>query len=50
MTTATLQSRLAAVRQAVAGTSLRIEPISTGLEDVFIYLMSHSKDNFGAPS
>jgi ABC-2 type transport system ATP-binding protein len=40
----------AAVRQAVAGTSLRIEPIGTGLEDVFIYLMSHSKDNFGAPS
>ncbi|MFC6311788.1 ABC transporter ATP-binding protein [Paraburkholderia dipogonis] len=39
-----------AVRQAVAGTSLRIEPIGTGLEDVFIYLMSHSKDNFGAPS
>jgi ABC-2 type transport system ATP-binding protein len=40
----------AAVRQAVAGTALRIEPIGTGLEDVFIYLMSHSKDNFGAPS
>jgi ABC-2 type transport system ATP-binding protein len=40
----------AAVRQAVAGTSLRIEPVSTGLEDVFIYLMSHSKDNFGAAS
>ncbi len=40
----------AAVRQATAGTSLRIEPISTGLEDVFIYLMSRSKDNFGAAS
>jgi ABC-2 type transport system ATP-binding protein len=40
----------AAVRQATAGTSLRIEPVSTGLEDVFIYLMSRSKDNFGAAS
>jgi ABC-2 type transport system ATP-binding protein len=39
-----------AIRQAAAGTTLRIEPISTGLEEVFIYLMSHSKDNFGAPS
>ncbi|MDR7005098.1 ABC transporter ATP-binding protein [Paraburkholderia strydomiana] len=37
-----------AVRQATAGTTLRMEPIETGLEDVFIYLMSHSKDNFGA--
>ncbi|HYS66133.1 MAG TPA: ABC transporter ATP-binding protein [Paraburkholderia sp.] len=39
-----------AVRQATENTALRIEPIATGLEDVFIYLMSHSKDNFGAPS
>ncbi|CAG4886752.1 ABC transporter ATP-binding protein [Paraburkholderia saeva] len=39
-----------AIRQACAGTDLRMEPIATGLEDVFIYLMSHSKDNFGAPS
>jgi ABC-2 type transport system ATP-binding protein len=40
-----------AVREAAAAdTSLRIERIGTGLEDVFIYLMSHSKDNFGAPS
>ncbi|RKT13868.1 ABC-2 type transport system ATP-binding protein [Paraburkholderia sp. RAU2J] len=39
-----------AIRQATAGTALRIEPIGTGLEDVFIYLMSHAKDNFGAPS
>jgi len=37
-----------AVSQATAGTTLRMEPIETGLEDVFIYLMSHSKDNFGA--
>jgi ABC-2 type transport system ATP-binding protein len=36
-----------AIRQATAGTTLRMEPIETGLEDVFIYLMSHSKDNFG---
>ncbi|MFM0206119.1 ABC transporter ATP-binding protein [Paraburkholderia sediminicola] len=40
----------AAIRHATAGTALRIEPVSTGLEDVFIYLMSRSKDNFGAPS
>ncbi|CAE6892003.1 ABC transporter ATP-binding protein [Paraburkholderia domus] len=40
----------AAIRRATAGTALRIEPVSTGLEDVFIYLMSRSKDNFGAPS
>jgi ABC-2 type transport system ATP-binding protein len=39
-----------AVRQATEGTALALEPIDTGLEDVFIYLMSHSKDNFGAPS
>lgn len=37
-----------AIRQATAGTALRMEPIETGLEDVFIYLMSRSKDNFGA--
>jgi ABC-2 type transport system ATP-binding protein len=37
-----------AIGQATAGTTLRMEPIETGLEDVFIYLMSHSKDNFGA--
>ncbi|WP_027209877.1 ABC transporter ATP-binding protein [Burkholderia sp. WSM2232] len=39
-----------ALRQATAGTKLRMEPIDTGLEDVFIYLMSHSQDNFGARS
>ncbi|SAK64067.1 ABC transporter [Caballeronia arationis] len=39
-----------AVRKATKGTPLVIEEIDTGLEDVFIYLMSHSKDNFGAPS
>ncbi|VVE03938.1 ABC transporter ATP-binding protein [Pandoraea terrigena] len=27
--------------------SLRVTPIDTSLEDVFIYLMSHAKDNFG---
>ncbi|VVE24599.1 putative ABC transporter ATP-binding protein YbhF [Pandoraea cepalis] len=26
---------------------LRVAPIDTSLEDVFIYLMSHAKDNFG---
>ncbi|CAB3731874.1 ABC transporter ATP-binding protein [Paraburkholderia rhynchosiae] len=39
-----------AIRQTTAGTALRMEPIETGLEDVFIYLMSQSKDNFGARS
>ncbi|WP_027800822.1 ABC transporter ATP-binding protein [Paraburkholderia dilworthii] len=39
-----------AIREVTAGTALRMEPIETGLEDVFIYLMSHSKDNFGAQS
>uniref|UniRef100_E1TK72 ABC transporter related protein n=1 Tax=Burkholderia sp. (strain CCGE1003) TaxID=640512 RepID=E1TK72_BURSG len=39
-----------ALRQATAGTNLRMEPIEPGLEDVFIYLMSHSQDNFGARS
>jgi ABC-2 type transport system ATP-binding protein len=38
------------IKQATENTPLRIERIGTGLEDVFIYLMSHSKDNFGAPS
>jgi ABC-2 type transport system ATP-binding protein len=40
----------AAVKQAIQGTTLRAERIETGLEDVFIYLMSHSTDNYGAPS
>jgi ABC-2 type transport system ATP-binding protein len=34
-----------AVREIAAGH--RIEPVETGLEDVFIYLMSRSEDNFG---
>ncbi|RDK02997.1 ABC transporter ATP-binding protein [Paraburkholderia lacunae] len=37
-----------AVKQAAAGAELRIERIETGLEDVFIYLMNRSTDNFGA--
>jgi ABC-2 type transport system ATP-binding protein len=40
----------AAVKQATAGTALRVECIETGLEDVFIYMMQHSNDNAGAPS
>jgi len=35
------------LRAAVANTSLRLEPIETSLEDVFIYLMSQSTDHFG---
>jgi ABC-2 type transport system ATP-binding protein len=26
--------------------SLRVEPTATGLEDVFVYLMSHTPDNY----
>ena len=26
---------------------LRVSPIDTSLEDVFVYLMRHAKDNFG---
>ncbi|MEA3105386.1 ABC transporter ATP-binding protein [Caballeronia mineralivorans] len=40
----------AAVKQATEGTALRAERIETGLEDVFISLMAHSTDNYGAPS
>ena len=39
----------AALRRATAGTSCRIEPARTGLEDVFIHLMNRSADNFRAP-
>jgi ABC-2 type transport system ATP-binding protein len=35
------------VYAVIAGTNLRAEPIDTGLEDVFIYMMSRSSDNFG---
>jgi ABC-2 type transport system ATP-binding protein len=40
----------AAVKQAAADTALRVEPIETGLEDVFIYMMAHASDNYGAQS
>ncbi len=35
----------ATVRRIVAGTPLRAAPVETGLEDVFIYMMSHAADN-----
>ena len=35
------------IRSAIAGKDLRAEQIDTGLEDVFIYMMSRSADNFG---
>ena len=41
----------AALEKAVSsclGAGCRMEPISTGLEDVFIYMMAHSQDNFGS--
>ncbi|WP_296657412.1 ABC transporter ATP-binding protein [Paraburkholderia sp.] len=40
----------AAIERVSAGKSLRTERIGTGLEDVFIYLMSHVADNYGAAS
>jgi ABC-2 type transport system ATP-binding protein len=39
----------ATLRRVTAGTASRIEPADTGLEDVFIHLMSRSADNYGAP-
>jgi ABC-2 type transport system ATP-binding protein len=38
----------ATLRKATAGTAYRIEPAATGLEDVFIHLMSSAADNYGA--
>ncbi|TJZ72062.1 ABC transporter ATP-binding protein [Chitiniphilus eburneus] len=38
------------LRDAVAGSSLRLAPADTSLEDVFIYMMGRSADNFGAQS
>jgi len=35
------------IKAAAAARNLRAEPIDTGLEDVFIYMMSLSADNFG---
>jgi ABC-2 type transport system ATP-binding protein len=37
----------AAVRRATAGTTCKVEPAATGLEDVFIHLMNQSTDNYG---
>ncbi|MDN3919540.1 ABC transporter ATP-binding protein [Roseateles violae] len=39
----------AALRGATADGGSRIAPAETGLEDVFIHLMSRSSDNYGAP-
>jgi ABC-2 type transport system ATP-binding protein len=38
----------ASLRRATAGTAWRVERAESGLEDVFIHLMTHSADNFGA--
>jgi len=35
------------LRRMTEGQSLRMEPIDTSLEDVFIYMMNRSADNFG---
>jgi ABC-2 type transport system ATP-binding protein len=37
----------ATLRRATEGTAARIEPAQTGLEDVFIHLMSRADDNWG---
>ncbi|HET6177323.1 MAG TPA: ABC transporter ATP-binding protein [Candidatus Sulfotelmatobacter sp.] len=44
---ATLQH---SVQAAIEGTALHAEKMDTGLEDVFIYMMSRSADNFGGRS
>src|SRR5690606_8547677 len=36
------------LREAVQGSGLRLEPVDTSLEDVFIYLMTRSTDNYGS--
>lgn len=36
------------LKELAATEGLRIEPAETSLEDVFIYMMNRSKDNFGA--
>lgn len=41
---ATLEKQL---RAAIAGTECRLEPVETGLEDVFIYMMKHAAKNGG---
>lgn len=38
------------LRAITAGTNLRLERIDTSLEDVFIFLMKRSTDNYGAAS
>ena len=38
----------AALQRATAGTASHIEPAKSGLEDVFIHLMSRSSDNYAA--
>jgi ABC-2 type transport system ATP-binding protein len=38
------------VRNTIAATAYRAEKIETGLEDVFIYMMSLAADNFGGES
>jgi len=37
----------ASLRQVADARQLRLEPVETSLEDVFIYMMSRSQDNFG---
>ena len=37
------------LRGAIDGQDLRLERIDTSLEDVFIYLMNRSTDNFASP-
>jgi ABC-2 type transport system ATP-binding protein len=37
----------ATLRRATAGTTCKVEPTATGLEDVFIHLMNQSSDNYG---
>jgi ABC-2 type transport system ATP-binding protein len=36
------------LQRTIVGTSYRVEPVDTGLEDVFIHLMQQATDNFAA--
>ncbi|QCP54629.1 ABC transporter ATP-binding protein [Trinickia violacea] len=40
----------ATVKQVTEGTAFAAAPLETGLEDVFIYMMGRTADNYGEPS
>ncbi|MDC6292254.1 ABC transporter ATP-binding protein [Ralstonia pseudosolanacearum] len=50
VTGADAQALEATLRELAGQAHLRVEPIETGLEDVFIHMMRGSSDNYGAQS